>query len=91
MQAFSHLHCDTYYRKTVSLLTWQKFSQKPCATPTRDRLPARVGPPRPGVSCQQGLSKHWAYHVLELSQRRDVLVREHQAAAAGFDNDMRGA
>src|SRR5262245_19180987 len=40
---------------------------------------------------QQRLSEHWAYHFLELPQRRKVLVRKHQAAAAGFDNDMRGA
>ena len=35
--------------------------------------------------------EHWAYHLLELPQRREVLVREHQSAATGFDNDMRGA
>src|SRR5262245_9619499 len=40
---------------------------------------------------QQRLSEHWAYHLLELSQRREVLVRKYQSAAAGFDNDMRGA
>jgi hypothetical protein len=33
----------------------------------------------------------WAYHLLELPQRREVLVRKRQSTAAGFDNDMRGA
>jgi hypothetical protein len=89
MQAFSYSHCDTHHRRPVSLLTW-KFSQKQCATPTRDCLPTRVGIPHLGVSCYQGLSEPWAYHLLELPQRREVLVREHQSAAAGFDNDMRG-
>ena len=35
--------------------------------------------------------EHRAYHLLELPQRREVLVRKHQSATAGFDNDMRGA
>jgi hypothetical protein len=42
------------------------------------------------MSRQQGLSEHCTYRLLELPQRRQVLVREHQSAAAGFDNDMRG-
>ena len=54
MQAFSPIPCDTYHRQPVSLLTWQKFSQKQCAAPTRDCQPARVGTPRPGVSCSRG-------------------------------------
>src|SRR5262245_55916258 len=37
------------------------------------------------------LAESWAYYLLELPQRCQVLVRKHQAAAAGFDNDMRGA
>ena len=43
------------------------------------------------VNAPQRLSYHWAYHLLELPQRREVLVGKHQSAAAGFDNDMRGA
>ena len=37
------------------------------------------------------LAYNWTYDLLELLQRRKVLVGKHQSAATGFDNDMRGA
>ena len=39
----------------------------------------------------QGLSEHWPYDVFELPECRQVLVGKSEPAAAGFDNDMRGA
>jgi hypothetical protein len=43
------------------------------------------------IQSLERLSEPWAYNLLELPQRREMLVREHQSAAAGFNNDMRGA
>src|SRR5262245_14066052 len=37
------------------------------------------------------LAEPWAYYLLELPQRCQVLVRKPQAVAAGFDNDVGGA
>ena len=80
MQAVPHIPYDPYHRRPVSSLTWQKSGQKQWATLTRDCLPARVGTlPLPR------LSYHWAYRLLELPQRCEVLVRKLQAAATGFD------
>jgi hypothetical protein len=41
------------------------------------------------LACLDG--EHRAYDLMKLPQHREVLVRKHQAATAGFDNDMRGA
>jgi hypothetical protein len=61
------------------------FVSTPSLKPKTLSAPGSSGLPSPG------LSEPWAYYLVELPQRCEVLVRKHQAAAAGFDNDMRGA
>ena len=77
---------------TAAAGSWRALGRPPLPPARGDhRRRWQAGGRRDNVAVDCLYVEHRAYHLLELSQRREVLVREHQAAAAGFDNDMRGA